>query len=416
MVNRLVLIILFVLGFNSLAAAGWVSGGGELIEDAQNPWFFSNTAEVKYCVLIDEANFGQDIESVRQRIRIAFDYWKYQFKDVITYDESLKLATQNFVEISCDKNPDIKFQFGVLTGAQLERIRNPTQYVGLTVRTEYDKINLKGKGFVYFSPQSGPLKFELLNSENIASNWKPWTAASGTYLLPVLIHEVGHLFGLSHDDDIFLMGEREIETTLARAGNPNSAIMEQSFWEQVEKDKLYYRWNVFLPGRNNLADALLLCVSLSQTPPAPGVTPSLQNSSKDLSQTVFQKFFKFSSDEVCTNHSFNNDILTIKASTDGGVPRIVGNAKMISQPTNFNTKSMVRAWLTKEQRVFQEIGNLQPLPIAYMEKLRIYKGTFNFTDGSASRKIFMTAYSGPRQLIIGGELDGDLYVDLNSGF
>ena len=139
-----------------------------------------------------------------------------------------------------------------------------------------------------------------------------------------------------------------------------------------------------------------------------------KNTSK--TQSLFNQFFKIQSNERCTNYYLQNNILTVKASAPEGEIRIVGQANLEPQPFNFNTKQVVRAWLTKEQRVFASTANIQPQPIAYMERNRIYKGTFNFNDGSSPRKIFITAYPGLRNLAIGGEHDGILYVDLNVGF
>ncbi len=426
-ISKLIILISFFVNFS--AHAGWVSGGGELIEDAQNPWFFSNTKEVKYCVLVDESNFGQNIGAVRKRIRMALDFWKLQFQHTVNIsygNNDYKLATQNFTEVPCNQAPALRFQFGVLTGEQMEKIRNPTQYVGLTIRTDYDKVNLRGNGFIYISPQNGPLKLNLLNNETIQSEWKPWLAANGSLLLPVLIHELGHIFGLSHDDDIFLMGERSMETLLTIAGGHDERFRQAlaDFWEGTEKNNTLANIRVFLASGNFLGD-LSICISVPRVPrspievPLPAPTPSVLKTNKNvgITQNLINRFFKIEPEDLCIREILRDNVFTVQAAFEPGDNyRLIGSANLITPNVSSNQKSMVKAWLPKEQKVFSYVSNYQPETIALMEKNRLYKGTFTFTDGSTPRKIFVTSYPGGRGLVVGGELDGELYMDLDSGF
>ena len=64
---------------NSYAFAyggGWTTGGGEIIEDSQNPWFIQNTKEIKYCVQIQRDKFFVPEQRIDELILASFEYWK----------------------------------------------------------------------------------------------------------------------------------------------------------------------------------------------------------------------------------------------------------------------------------------------------------------------------------------------------
>ena len=66
--------------------------------------------------------------------------------------------------------------------------------IAAAVRTDYDPVNLRGKGFVYVSPERGRLAPGLpgLIPER-------WSDEKGLFE-KVLIHEIGHVFGIKHLD------------------------------------------------------------------------------------------------------------------------------------------------------------------------------------------------------------------------
>lgn len=105
----------------------------------------------------------------------------------------------------CDDSTDIRFQFGVLTAEQLEKVPNPKNHVGFSIRTQYDSVNMKGRGFVYISPEKGPLALAALKSSEPL--WSSKNIFAGIYFVGVLNHELGHIFGLPHSENIFVMRE-----------------------------------------------------------------------------------------------------------------------------------------------------------------------------------------------------------------
>src|SRR4051812_27862966 len=55
------------------AFGGWVSGGGELVRDTQNPWFIQNTASVSYCIEVDPNHFKAPRDRIEAVVKTAFD-------------------------------------------------------------------------------------------------------------------------------------------------------------------------------------------------------------------------------------------------------------------------------------------------------------------------------------------------------
>jgi hypothetical protein len=192
-------------------AGGWASGGGELHRDERNPWFLSNTSTVTYCVSIDEEHFGTTREKAEVAVTTALAYWKAEIGSV-EHGHS-DVGTQTFVrQASCSNDVDVAFQFGVLTPDQKEHIGDTSRFAALSVRTDYDLVKLRGKGFVYVSPETGdlaPVSLDLLAEH--------WQRSDGKLLALTLMHELGHVFGLIHsgsDDD--LMGEGYVERILSK--------------------------------------------------------------------------------------------------------------------------------------------------------------------------------------------------------
>lgn len=179
-------------------AGGWVSGGGELHRDAKNPWWIHNTKSVNYCIQIDHSTFFLAPSRAKKLVEGAFAYWggEYKGRFPIAYGgDPVHVAQQKFIyQPHCQENTDLRIQFGVLTDEQREFIKTPQNYVGLSIRTDYDTKKLRGKGFIYISPDNGPDRF---NTEN-HYHQSPWRLRNGILLMPVLLHELGHVFGIPH--------------------------------------------------------------------------------------------------------------------------------------------------------------------------------------------------------------------------
>lgn len=193
-----VMMILATVLSSHRANAGWNSGGGELIKDSNNPWFIQNTKNITYCVGVDEANFHVKLDHAEEIIADAFSYWKKEFAYSRSENDGFefKVATQQFVKEDCSDSTDIRFQLGFLTPEQTTKLSDIREFISRAIRTDYDRVHLKGKGFIYIAPEAGTLR---PTSTELADT--PWQMANGKILLQVLIHELGHVFGIPHMGD-----------------------------------------------------------------------------------------------------------------------------------------------------------------------------------------------------------------------
>lgn len=185
----------FLFSIKVFAQGGWVSSGGELIKDARNPWFVKNTVSVKWCLQVDPKSISINETQISEAVVDALAYWKDEFTRASlfgTLPGSFALGTQVFTKVSCsDPQLDLRIIFGssLLTPEEIKHLKDPNQFIGVTVRTDYDAVLLKGKGFIFFSGDvGGSAKSPLL--ENV------WMR--GKILRYAMMHELGHVFGLPH--------------------------------------------------------------------------------------------------------------------------------------------------------------------------------------------------------------------------
>ena len=179
---------------SDLLCAAWSSGGGEIVKEGHNPWFIQNTKSVRYCIEINPEQVNLSAEVIDQQIQRALTYWQDEFKHSQNQFFDIQVATQEFILDTCDKNSpvDITFQFGVLSKKQRQYLRDPKRFPAITVQTNYDREEMRGRGFIYFAPESGD---DALEDESLISH--PWSRHKNI-LYWTLVHELGHVFGLAH--------------------------------------------------------------------------------------------------------------------------------------------------------------------------------------------------------------------------
>lgn len=216
------------------------SGGGDVYGDTLNPWFLENTKNVSYCIEVDSAKFGAPAVALDSIVELAIAQWQSAFANArlneTVYKDAdkniepygmVRIATQNFKKEDCALSTMVRFQFGVLTQNQRRQcLLNPTQVIAETIRTAYDKANLRGRGFIYIAPESGPMRPRGLKMAK-----HPWSFHDGLILKRVLLHELGHLFGLSHSGDTYsLMGQNHPEYLVQQSTIENLSKRSDSCW------------------------------------------------------------------------------------------------------------------------------------------------------------------------------------------
>jgi len=178
------------------AGGGWVGSGGELFRDAHNPWFLRNTTNVSYCIQLDKETVSADLKTSEKAIKTGLMYWQKELNQSSAMPQAghFVLGGQIFVQEECSSATDLRFLFGhgTLSEKEIKFLKRPEKYVGITVRTAYDEVNLKGKGFIYIASDRGPHAYD--NPGHYLK--KAWQHEK--LLTYALIHELGHMFGIPH--------------------------------------------------------------------------------------------------------------------------------------------------------------------------------------------------------------------------
>lgn len=190
---KLCLIVSSII-FTPMAISGpWISSGGNLLKDARNPWFLFNTPSIRYCIKIDSISTTAKVTNVREAIKKSLNFWKREFQENKLTDVSnsmaLKLDIPNFIEVSCNGHEDLAILLGEnsLNSQQKSFIEtNHSDSIAAAIRTDYDRVNLRAKGFIY-----------LAGDKNKAS-WGESAWSDMSRLSAVVAHELGHVFGVPH--------------------------------------------------------------------------------------------------------------------------------------------------------------------------------------------------------------------------
>lgn len=205
--------------FSSVALAdrgGWVASGGELFRYGKNPWFLKNTTTVEYCVEIDRGTVSASESDVYAAVSDAIDYWKREFdpqQAMLSKPGFVRVGTQAFTRVSpCRADLALKFKIGAgtLDPDELQFLNEPSKYVGVSVRKEYDPVTLAGKGIVFISSDRGPHAY---NQRPNSGHLYPEAWKEKKLLTYALIHEMGHVFGIPHTG-VGLMSEVFLEQLL----------------------------------------------------------------------------------------------------------------------------------------------------------------------------------------------------------
>ena len=399
-----------LLCFNISAMAGWSSGGGELLRDQINPWFLSNTKTVKYCIQIDEKNFGITLDSARSKVQKSILFWKDQLKDLAYSNppdskNDFRLGTQNFIEENCSSDTDLVFQLGTLTDEQKQRLVQIDDLIGVTIRTDYDKVNLKGKGFIYIAPEQGPLKPV---SSDIIQNM--WSTEDGVFLFPVLIHELGHVFGLRHDDNVEFMSEDFVEDLLAKSSANLNAIIYNNF---LNGDWKNYSLFVFNPHKQKNDIWQLYCSSTPIDQKKSKSRISKKTHQEEGRYKISNRFFGIDDKALCSRQRVADGKFIVEVRYQNNQDWVViGEMNLKNTAYGFNDKTPVSLWLPKEQTVFQGLSqDNDKVPMASMITELLYKGDYVTKDQKIKRKMILTAKpSGIKNVT--GTMDGDVHTGL----
>lgn len=319
---------IFALLLSTAATAGtWSSSGGFITRDEANPWFIQNTSKIKYCIVWDPNTFHlneRDGLPLDELIERAFDYWRVEFKeannpviaDFVHYD----VATQELEKRDCDDSVDIRFQFGVLSEEQRQFFsahnETPRDYVSIAVRTSYDAVHLQAKGFVYLSADTGDLRPNFAGSPPD----NPWAKGSGAAIFKVLVHELGHVFGLSHHGHFWEVMGAEFPTVSVYNDDVHGSLYKLPYFFKVKE-----------------IDSRPILVS---------------HWSADQ-----RRFFGVPAGAKYVKHSLKNSKLVVEAGAAIDSLMAIGSA-IVTTPSSASespiVEKVVQLWLPPEQQVFKK--------------------------------------------------------------
>lgn len=189
-ISQMILIFLLTISDSNNE---WHSGGGVLANNRDNPWFLNSQEPISYCIDIDEDHFGTTQQQAELAFEAAAEYWSHQFLNQDSDHLHKVHAIHLPFQYHCSNQTHIKLQLGVLDESQKKHIPQPQNVIATTIRTDYNNRDLLGKGFIYISPEDGPL---ALNSTESVK--KPWSRRNSAALRVVFMHELGHMYGLQH--------------------------------------------------------------------------------------------------------------------------------------------------------------------------------------------------------------------------
>lgn len=202
---------------STLLVAAWISSGGNIINDSGNPWWLRNTEEVRWCLELDAETVSVGPAQVTALFDRALAYWRHEFTILGESGDTVpSLGTQRFAQVACSE-PRVDLRLVLGAGALRPEERDYFgerlgDVVGIAVRTSYDTVMLRGRGFIYV--MGDPYELKDINTPN--GTFRPWTREQR--LFRVLVHELGHVFGLPH-----------VEHTVMDADGP--AYWAHEWWE-----------------------------------------------------------------------------------------------------------------------------------------------------------------------------------------
>lgn len=398
-------ILFMLLGSCCSYAGGWVVGGGQIPSDSDNPWFLNNNKNVSYCIQVDETNFSLQKPQLEIIVERALKFWTRQFAESYYTSPDFPVGKQVFAYEDCAPSTDLRFQFGILSLEQIQNLSGIDKKIAMAVRTDYDRVRLRGKGFIYLVPERGPL---ALDTELM---WPTaWSKFDGWTTQLAVVHELGHVFGLSHTDRIPFMRDSYVRF-----------VTTNLFWQHYTLDKV--RSDFYL------ADLFKLRASYNQDTSAKRsgacwlsiVKPSNPNyvikaGSWSPAEKRLNKFFNLGIDPLCAYYKYSMQdgqyILDIEFISKSGEKRSVQLLERKNGQRDVTWEPILKLVLPAEQKVYMDTnGTLSFKNFGVFETSVQFETDFHDPKLNVNRHIVVTITSKdfPR---LTAELDGYVYSDL----
>ncbi len=191
----------FIFSYLLASEGGWTSNGGDTLSTRNNPWFLEDLwikKEISFCIQMGD--FSVSSKEARMAVTKALKDWQQllklsEFSIKPIGSSRRRLATNFRYQSSCDSNTHLKFLFGTYD-LQVEKLIKERGYpVAFAQMIEYDPQDGSGKGIIWLMPDQGD---NVYQGKGIFPFW--YLGA----LHPVIMHELGHVFGVGHQFGSFM--------------------------------------------------------------------------------------------------------------------------------------------------------------------------------------------------------------------
>tara|TARA_B110001454_G_scaffold158569_1_gene147886 strand:+ start:22010 stop:23209 length:1200 start_codon:yes stop_codon:yes gene_type:complete len=386
-------------------AGGWVVGGGQIQSDTDNPWFLNNNKNVRYCIQVDETNFSLKKPQLEMIVERALKFWTRQFAESYYADADFPVGKQVFTYEDCAPSTDLRFQFGVLSLEQLQNLSGIDKKIAMAVRTDYDRVHLRGKGFIYLAPERGPL---ALDPELM---WpKTWSEFDGWTTQLTVVHELGHVFGLSHSDRIPLMRDSYVRF-----------VTTNNFWQHYTLDKVrsdFYLADLFKVRASYNQDTSSkrsgTCWFSIVNPNSPNY--AVKPGSWSPAEIRLKKFFHLTINPLCAYYEYSMQdgqyVLDLDFVSKSGDRQKVQLVERKNGQRDIKWEPILKLVLPAEQRVFMDRhGVLSSKDFGMLETSVQFETYFHDPKTNVNRHIVVTITNKDFPILT-AELDGYVYSDL----
>ncbi len=228
-----------LLAISGFGYSGHSSGsGGDRLEISQSSaWFLSDMRKdrtISYCMDVDE-NFGLSLHRIRDAVESSILKWTTYLQAKGVNNENYAPLTSQFTLVeSCNKDVDLTLYFGTLNERTLPLVDRYYQPVGLAYKERYDYKQLWSKGFIWFA---GNKRYPLKQGSEDASAFPDWSIPDALHA--VILHELGHVFGVPHVDHTIMRDDIwrfTANSAFLMGDNPKAR-----FWTHIDHESELFR-------------------------------------------------------------------------------------------------------------------------------------------------------------------------------
>lgn len=227
--------------------AGWAGNGGEISRDQNNVWFLGDKP-VEYCIE-SHRNFGFTENELKSLIEESLAEWQLffhryqldqsQFGTGSTFNPQFpdfrprKISLRFQAKAHCFKpEQELIFAFGTTPSVVKHHIEQVPSEMGAAIRSEYNHKSYRSGGYVWIAPA---IKYTESDGKEAR---KSWTDAR-PLLKHILLHELGHVFGMIHESTPVM--SKSIGDEIVKAAQ-YSHLMHQ--YGSIETATFHYQWRV----------------------------------------------------------------------------------------------------------------------------------------------------------------------------